>query len=162
MPKFRIEALSAGHDRDGFSCGAEPLDRFFRQQVTQDIRRRATSCFVAVDEESGRVAGFYTLASGAVALTDLPEPTAKRLPRYPFVPVARLGRLAVELSFQGFGLGGALLWDAVARASRSELMAFALLVDAKDDQAARFYIHHGFVELGDRRLILPLGKNTFA
>jgi GNAT superfamily N-acetyltransferase len=161
MPQFQIEILAA-HNRVGFSCGVEPLDRYFREQVTQDIRRRATACFVAIDDEDeGRVAGYYTLAAGAVPLSDLPEQLAKRLPRYPAVPVARLGRLAVDQHYRGQKLGAALLWDAAARASRSELMAYALMVDAKDDQAEAFYAHHGFVALGRNRLILPFGKGVF-
>jgi len=160
MPQFLIEALAA-HDRVGFSCGVEPLDRYFREQVTQDMRRRVTSCFVAIDEENARVAGYYTLASGAIALSDLPAQIGKRLPRYPSVPVARLGRLAVHQDYRGLKLGAALLWDAAMRASRSELMAFALVVDAKDDQAEAFYVHHGFIPLGSRRLVLPFGKNAF-
>jgi len=160
MFQFQIEAL-AGHDRLGFNCGVEPLDRYFREQVTQDMRRRATACFVAVDED-GTVAGYYTLAAGAVALTDLPEQLAKRLPRYPSVPVARLGRLAVDQSYRGQKLGAALLWDAGSRAARSEVMAYALVVDAKDDGAAAFYSHHGFIALGPHYLILPFSKNMFA
>jgi GNAT superfamily N-acetyltransferase len=159
-PPFRIEALSASHDQTGFACGVEPLDRYFKEQVSQDIRRRATACFVAVDLANGRIAGYYTLAAGSVPLPDLPEHLAKRLPRYPSVPVARLGRLAIDQSYQGKRLGGALLWDAVARAARAELMAYALVVDAKDDNAEAFYIHHGFTLFGGRRLVLPLAKFT--
>ncbi|MGO8673489.1 MAG: GNAT family N-acetyltransferase [Capsulimonadaceae bacterium] len=158
MPEFLVEAL-AGHNRLGFTCGVEPLDRYFREQVTQDIRRRATACFVAIDEDNGHVAGYYTLAAGAVALTDLPEQLSKKLPRYPSVPVARLGRLAVDEAYRGQKLGAALLWDAAARAARSELMAYALLVDAKDDRAEAFYLHHGFTLLSRRLLIFPFGKN---
>jgi predicted GNAT family N-acyltransferase len=66
----------------------------------------------------------------------------KRLPRYPSVPVARLCRLAVDQD-RGRKLGSALLWDAIQRSSRSEIAVFALVVDAKDDQAAAFYHHHG-------------------
>ncbi len=160
MPQFLIETLSI-HDRSQFSCGVEPLDRYFREQVTQDIRRRATACFIAVETVTGRVAGYYTLSAGSVPLTDLPQDLAKKLPRYPSVPVARLGRLAVDQNFMGMKLGAALLWDAAARSARSELMANALLVNAKDDGAEAFYLHHGFVPLGTRRLILPFGKNTF-
>jgi GNAT superfamily N-acetyltransferase len=87
---------------------------------------------------------------------------AKRLPRYPTVPVARLRRLAVDSAYRGRELGGALLWDAGMRALRSGLAAFALVVDAKDEQAEAFYRHHGFILFGgpDRRLVLPLA--TFA
>jgi GNAT superfamily N-acetyltransferase len=158
---FRIEPLSTVHNRSEFSCGIEPLDRYIKEQAKQDIRRRASACFVAVDSENGKIAGFYTLSAGAVPLPDIPEDQKKRLPRYPTVPVARLGRLAVASSYQGQKLGAALLWDAASRAARSEVMAYALLVDAKDDTAVSFYLHHGFISLGSRRLMLPLTKRDF-
>jgi ribosomal protein S18 acetylase RimI-like enzyme len=150
---FQIEALGAEHDRAGFSSGTPALDRYFSEQVTQDIRRRATACYVAVDE-TGTIAGYYTLAAGGVPLTDLPPALAKRLPRYPSVSVARLGRLAVDQKYRGQKLGSALLWDAVQRALRSELAVFALVVDAKDDLAEGSYRHHGFISLGNRPLKL--------
>lgn len=157
-----IEPLAPHHDRAGFSCGVAPLDRYLQTQATQDIRRRVAACYVAVEPSGGKIAGYYTLAAGGVALSDLPEPLAKRLPRYPSVPVARLGRLAVDQAYRGRKLGGALLWDAGWRALRSELVAFALVVDAKDDQAEAFYRHHGFVPFGSssQQLVLPLA--TFA
>lgn len=159
MP-FVVEALSTGHDRAGFACGTDELDRYFQRQVTQDIRKRVTACYVAVDEESGQIAGFYTLAAASVALTELPEALAKRLPRYPSVPVARMGRLAIDQAYQGRKLGAAMLWDAANRAARSELMAFALIVDAKDENVQAFYLHLGFVIFGSSplHLILPLAN----
>ena len=157
---FLIEALGPGHDRAGFSSGVEALDRYFRERVTQDVRRRATACYVAIDAATAKVAGYYTLAAAGVLLSDLPEALVKRLPRYPSVPVARLGRLAVDLAYRGRKLGAALLWDAVARSLRSEVAVFALIVDAKDDPAEAFYRHHGFVPFGSqpRQLVLPLTK----
>ncbi|HLY58099.1 MAG TPA: GNAT family N-acetyltransferase, partial [Stellaceae bacterium] len=157
---FRIEVLAQGHDRSGFDSGSEPLDRYLREQVTQDVRRRATACYVAVETERVEVAGYYTLAAGGVPLSEMPEPLAKRLPRYPSVPVARMGRLAVDRKFRGRQLGAALLWDAATRAARSEIAVFALVVDAKDDAASSFYAHHGFVAYGSspRHLILPLAR----
>lgn len=159
---FVIEPLAPNHDRTEFRCGVDALDRYFRQQAGQDVRRRASACFVAREIATNRVAGFYTLAAGGVSLANMPAELAKRLRRYPTVPVARLGRLAVALGYHGLKLGGALLWDAVERASRSEVAVYALLVDAKDDQAERFYVHHGFVALGgaSKTLILPLPKRT--
>lgn len=155
---FRLEVLGAHHDRDGFTSGAGALDVYFARQATQDVRRRASACFVAVEGESGRVAGYYTLAAGGVPLTDLTEALTKRLPRYPSVPVARVGRLAVDQAFQGRKLGGALLADAAIRAIRSEVAVFALVVDAKDDAAEAFYLHHGFERFGtkSRQLIVSL------
>jgi ribosomal protein S18 acetylase RimI-like enzyme len=159
-PGFVVEALSTNHDRASFCCGAEQLDNYFHRQARQDIRKRATACFVAVDLESGKVAGFYTLAASAVALSDLPETLAKRLPRYPSVPVARMGRLAIDQAYQGRRLGAAMLWDAASRVAKSEVMAFALIVDAKDETAQAFYLHHGFVNFGSLPLclILPLAS----
>jgi GNAT superfamily N-acetyltransferase len=155
---YPIEALGAQHERKGFTSGVDALDRYFREQVTQDVRRLATTCYVARDAATGRVAGYYTIAAGSVPLVDLPDDVRKRLPRYPSVPVARLGRLAVDQAHRGRGLGGVLLWDAVIRARRSELAVFAVAVDAKDDQAEAFYRHHGFVSFvsASRHLFLSL------
>ena len=155
---FPVETLTARHDRKGFSSGVAALDRYFREQVTQDVRRRATGCYVAVDAATGKIAGYYTLAAGGIPLEEMPETLAKRLPRYPSVPIARLGRLAVDLAYQGRKLGGMLLWDAAIRAARSEVVVFALMVDAKDERAESFYRHHGFVAFGSapRQLILSL------
>jgi GNAT superfamily N-acetyltransferase len=105
--------------------------------------------FVAMPEnESTTVAGFYTLSAGSVVLSDFPETVVKKLPRYPVAPVARLGRLAVDRRFEGQQLGRALLWDAAQRALAFSVAAFALVVDAKDERAAAFYRHHGFIDFG--------------
>jgi GNAT superfamily N-acetyltransferase len=153
---YRIEPLGPEHERKSFTSGVPALDRYFREQVTQDIRRLATSCYVARDTATGLVAGYYTIAAGSVPLADLPEDVRKRLPRYSSVPVARLGRLAVDQVHRGRRLGGTLLWDAVTRANRSELAVFAVAVDAKDEQAQSFYRHHGFVSFESAPLQLFL------
>jgi GNAT superfamily N-acetyltransferase len=159
---FIIEPLGPSHDRTEFTCGVDALDRYFREQAGQDVRRRATACFVAREIATNRIAGFYTLAAAGVLLAQMPARLAKRLPRHPAVPVARLGRLAVADAWHGRKLGGALLWDAIERASRSEVAVYALVVDAKDEQAESFYLHHGFVPFGDTpgTLLLPLPKRT--
>jgi ribosomal protein S18 acetylase RimI-like enzyme len=141
-----IEPL-AGHDRTEFFCGVAALDRYFREQVTQDIRRRVTNCFVAIAADGGLIAGYYTLAASSLALTDLPPAEMKRLPRYPVLPAVLIGRLAVDHRFRGRGIAGALLSDATQRAMRAEPGVFALIVDAKDDNAFGFYRHHGFTPL---------------
>jgi ribosomal protein S18 acetylase RimI-like enzyme len=155
---FRVEPLAPAHDRTGFACGSDPLDRYLREQASQDVRRRTSACYVAVDSTTGRVAGYYTLAAGSAPLADIPAAMAKKLPRYPVVPVARVGRLAVSVDFQKRQLGAALLWDAGLRSMTSGLGVFALLVDAKDEAAAAFYRHHGFVAFSSkpRTLVLPL------
>lgn len=155
---FRLELLASDHARLSFTCGVEVLDAYFARQATQDVRRCASACYVAVEASTGKVAGYYTLAAGGVPLTDLPEALTKRLPRYPSVPVARVGRLAVDKAFHGQKLGGALLADAALRALRSEVAMFALVVDAKDAAAEAFYLHHGFERFGTqaRQLIVSL------
>jgi len=122
-----------------------------------------TACFVALDAGQ-RVAGYYTLASSSVFLGDLPLALNKKLPRYPSVPAVRMGRLAVDLSFKRHGLGGALLADALLRAARAEIAAYALVVDSKDASAADFYPHHGFIALSGApgTLFLPLSVTKIA
>jgi predicted GNAT family N-acyltransferase len=154
---FRVVPIDQAHDRSSFNSGSVLLDSYFRERVTQDIRRRVTACFVALSHD-GRIAGYYTLASASVLLNDLPAKLIKKLPRYPSVPVVRMGRLAVDQAFRDKGLGGALLADALTRVIRSEIAAYALVVDAKDNAAADFYRHHGFLETTSEpmTLFLPL------
>jgi ribosomal protein S18 acetylase RimI-like enzyme len=154
---FRVVPIEQVQDRNTFNSGSEPLDSYFRERVMQDVRRRVTACFVALSND-GRIAGYYTLASASVFLGDLPVKLIKKLPRYPSVPAVRMGRLAVDQAFKGQGLGGALLADALNRVIRSEIAAYALVVDAKDNTAADFYRHHGFLQTDSESvtLFLPL------
>ena len=158
QPPFRFEILGEGHDRTAFHCGEPALDRYFQKQVTQDIRRRVTNCFVAIEVGTGRVAAYYTLSAASVALANLPPEDTKRLPRYPTLPAVRIGRLAVDRGFQRRGLGGALLMNAVDRTLQTNIATFTLLVDAKNDQAVAFYQRYGFRPLVSqpRTLFLPL------
>lgn len=157
---FRVALLDgAAHDRSQFSSGIPALDRYVREQVSQDIRRRAAACFVAVDDAQ-RIVGYYTLAAAGVPLDRLPEDVRRKLPRYASVPAVRMGRLAVDAAFKGQGLGGALLVDALRRAAGAEIPAAVLVVDAKDEQAAAFYKHHGFIALIDAPLTLFLPLAT--
>ena len=160
---FRLAPLDATHDRTAFNSDSAPLNRYLREQVTQDVRRRVAACFVAL-ADGQRIAGYYTLASASLLLADLPASTSKKLPRYPTVPAVRMGRLAIDQAFKGQGLGGALLADALDRAARAEIAAYALMVDAKDESAADFYRHHGFIALPDspRTLFLPLATVRFS
>lgn len=158
-PAFVLQPLNKGHDRAAFDSDSPPLDRYLREQATQDVRRRVAACFVALATPV-RIAGYYTLASASLLLAELPAHTSKKLPRYPTVPAIRMGRLAVDRAFKGRGLGAALLADALARAARSEIAAFAMMVDAKDERAAAFYRHHGFLTLPDSPLTLFLPLQT--
>ena len=157
-PLFRVELLNEHHNRPGFACGEEALDRYLQTQATQDIRRRVATCFVAIEVASGDLAAYYTIAAASIPTPQLPPEIIKRLPRYPTLPAVRIGRLAVDLKFRGRGLGAAMLADAASRASQSPPAVFALLADAKNDDAVAFYQRYGFRALASqsRTLFLPM------
>ncbi|MCW5706918.1 GNAT family N-acetyltransferase [Shinella sp.] len=150
---LRVEVLGPQHDRSGFESGVEPLDRYFRTQAGQDARKKLAAPFVLLLPE-GTVAGYYTLSSTAVKLTDLPEQVTRKLARYPLVPATLLGRLAVDHRQQGKGYGRFLLADALYRAVSSEIASFAVIVDAKDDNARRFYERESFLSFPDQPMKL--------
>jgi GNAT superfamily N-acetyltransferase len=154
---FAIEALGA-HDRSTFDCGNAALNHYLRAQASQDMKRLVANCFLAIDSTTKTIAGYYTLAASSVAANALPADLVKRLPRYPLLPAALIGRLAVDHRFGGRGIGAALIADAVFRVLRGDVSALALIVDAKDDSAVAFYLHHGFQRFADKpqSLFLPL------
>ena len=154
-----IEPLSQGHDRTGFCCGVEALDQYLRERATQDTRRRLSNCFVALGP-AGEIAAYYTFAATGIPLTELAPEVTRRLPRYPTIPAGLIGRLAVDRRFGGQGLGSALIVDAFTRAMRAEPAIFALVVDAKDAAALRFYQHLGFRRFATHpmRLYLPISE----
>ena len=156
---MRIVPLDEHHDRMGFECGVEPLDRYFRTQAGQDARKRVASCFVLTDGGASPL-GFYTLAATSIALAELPPTLARRLPRYPSMPATLLGRLAVDRRHRGRRLGELLLFDAFSRALRSQIATYAFVVDAKDSAAETFYAAYRFLPLieGGRRLFLPMAE----
>ena len=159
-----IGPLEKRHDRTAFSCGLPELDRYLARQAGQDVRRRIARVFVCTAGDADALLGFYTLSALSVDLSSLPEEIARKLPRHP-VPCALIGRLAVDRSAQGQGLGGMLLADAVKRIGvAGETVAMhAVIVDAANGDAMRFYERFGFVPLADElmRLYLPLGHAEF-
>ncbi|WP_462326052.1 GNAT family N-acetyltransferase [Desulfoplanes sp.] len=155
-----IEPLQADHDRTGFSCHEEALDRYIHKQAGQDIRRGISRVFVAVRLDKPReIVGYYSLSALSIALNQLPENMARRLPRHP-IPAALIGRLGVSKRAQGCGIGRMLLVDAIQRtlSVRDQIAIHAMVVDAVDDTARAFYEQYGFKRLTDcsNRLFLPL------
>lgn len=149
MTIYQIKPLDASVDTASFRCGREPLDDYIRRYASQDVRRNVARVFAATpDDDPRQLAGFFTLSAGSVNCSSLPETLARKLPRYP-VPVALIGRLAVDAKFQGRGLGSILLADACLKVSQaSSVLAVAgIIVDAKDDVAIRFYKRFGFMPL---------------
>lgn len=150
---LRVELLGPQHDRSGFVSGVEPLDRYFRMQAGQDARKKMAACFILVLQDGG-IAGYYTLSSTAVQLPELPETVVRKLPRYPLIPAILLGRLAVDQRYQGRGYGRFLLADALYRSLRSEIASFAVIVNAKDENAKRFYERESFLPFLDQPMKL--------
>jgi GNAT superfamily N-acetyltransferase len=153
----KVEPLAAHHVRASFSCGVEPLDRYFHNQAGQDARKNMAAPFVLVLDD-GRIAGFYTLSATAIAAPDLPTDLIRKLPRYPLIPATLLGRLAVDERDRGRGFGRFLLADALYRCVRSEIASYAVVVDAKDAAARRFYERESFLAFPDHpmRLFRPM------
>ena len=143
-----------------FCCGVDALDRYLHRQAMQDRRRSVSAPYVLVDSASDTLMGFYTLSAASIPRLCLPEPLARKLPKYESLPVLLLGRLAVDLRYRGRGIGRLLLLDALGRCldiSR-EVGLIGVLVEAKDDEAMAFYEHYGFLSLVDREhtLFLPI------
>ena len=160
MLSWREEPIGRHHDRRNFDCGVEDLNAFLRRYARQNHESGGAKTFVAVSPaEPARVLGYYAISPGAIAFANVPDTLTRKLGRYE-VPVFRLGRLAVDRSVQGQGLGGELLLAAGARALAvaSEVGGVALAIDAQDGSAARWYERFGAVPLLDDplKLILPL------
>lgn len=155
-----VVALDETHDRVGFSCGVDSLDRYLRMQAGQDVRRRTNGVFVLVEPTNvTTILGYYTLAATALPPSDVPEAARQHLPRYPLVSATLIGRLAVTQDRQGQRLGAVLLADALTRAyaSASTVGSSMVVVDALDERAAGFYAAHSFVRLPESsRLMLPM------
>jgi GNAT superfamily N-acetyltransferase len=117
------------------------------------------SCFLAIETATNRVAGYYTLAATSVHANDLPADVVKRLPRYPLLPAALVGRLAVDQHFRRKGLGSALLADAALRVPRAIRRPSRSLWRRRTTNAVAFYQRHGFQRFASKptSLFLPLG-----
>jgi GNAT superfamily N-acetyltransferase len=158
MDKLKAVAFDKSQQRQEFDCGIAELNRYVHQQMSQDAKRNIAAPFVLLNEN--QVIGFYTLSASSVNVSDLPAALIKKLPKYPLVPVALLGRLAVDKNYQKQGLGDFLLMDALKRAVvlSEQIAIMAVVVDAINDSASRFYQQYGFEELTANRLFLPLQK----
>ena len=148
------------HDRAGFTCGVEGLDRYLKAQAGQDLPRKANAVFVLGSEaEPERVLGYYTLCAMAMTQGEVPEAARKHVPRYPLVSCTLIGRLAVAKDQHGQRLGSILLADALLRAfeSAGTVGSSMVIFDALDEAAAGFYAAYGFVRLPESlRLVMPM------
>lgn len=157
---WREEPIGRHHDRKGFDCGSPELNEYLDRYARQNHESGGAKTFVAVSPaEPARVLGFCSISPGAIEFARVPAKLTKKLGRYD-VPVFRLGRLAIDRSVQGRGLGGDLLLSVGQRtlAVAAEAGGVALAIDAKDEKAARWYERFGALALLDDalKLILPL------
>lgn len=138
LSKYRIEILR-NQSRDGFSCGIEALDRYLLRQAGRDQRKQVAVVYLLM--EGDRVVGYYTLATTGVTADVLPANMRRELPKYRVLPAAIIGRLAVDQRYRRQGLGAFLSMDAFHHCLRTskQMGFFAVMVDAKDDNARAFY-----------------------
>jgi predicted GNAT family N-acyltransferase len=148
-----IETLSSHHNRRDFDCGIGELNSYLQKYSGQHERKGMGRTYVAVKKNDERVLGYYTIASSAVAFDIVPE----NLPHHP-IPVALIGRLAVDKTARRQRLGETLLIHALQSAQRAakNVGIHAVVVDAFDESARTFYVRYGFNELIDDRLHLYL------
>ncbi|MBA4063905.1 MAG: N-acetyltransferase [Isosphaera sp.] len=154
-----IEQLAGKHDRGGFDCGKPSLNDFLTRFASQYEKRNLARTYVLVRDGEVKVLGYYTLASSAIEFDTLPADLTKKLPNHP-VPAILLARLALDQSVRGQGMGGKLLRDCFERCLllADQIGIHSLVVDAIDDEAARFYEHYGFTRFPDQpgKLFIPL------
>jgi GNAT superfamily N-acetyltransferase len=159
-----IEPLGKKHDRVVFSCGDDALDTYLKKRASQEAKKNIATPFVMADSQTRAVVGYYTLSATSILYADLPDETARRLPKYPLVPATLLGRLAIDSRYQGSGYGELLIIDALRRAlqAATEVASYAVVVDAIDERARSFYEQYEFCAFPDRRLCLFLPMKTIA
>lgn len=151
--RYDFEVFSAENKplRDMFRCGEDELDRYLKRQAHQDIKRGGLAVVhVLRDREQERIAAYYTLSSEVVERGELPDKLERGLGKSRVFPAILIGRLAVDLDYQGGGLGGETLLDALYRAldlSRTSVGAVAVLVDVLHEKAQEFYARYGFEQL---------------
>jgi len=160
LTSWQTLVLQKEHDRQTFRCGSPALERYLQSQARQDSAKRVAAVFVLVQPPACTVMGYYSLSASTILASEVPPELARKLPRYPQLPVTLLGRLAVDLQLKAQGMGQFLLMDALHRSLQAAagIAAMAVVVDAKDAAAAAFYQHFGFMPLNQtaNRLFLPM------
>jgi GNAT superfamily N-acetyltransferase len=159
--QWQFQPISGEMDRDRFDCGKAPLNQYLKQFARQNHDRGIAKTFVASPADAPRtIAGFYATCAASITFASFPS-TEKRLPRYP-IPVLRIAQLAVDQRFQGQRLGEELLMEALNRAILIHEVTgiYAIVVDAIDHSACKFYERYEFAALTDHAnsLFIPMKK----
>lgn len=160
MNIYLTELLHAQHNRKAFSCGNQTLDNYLHYQANQDIKRNLSACFVWNDVPMNSIKGYYTLSNSSIPLELVTERFKRNLPPvYHSIPTTLLGRLAVDIHFQGMKTGKLLLMDALKRSLElsKTIGSFAVIVDPIDNSARTFYEKYGFISLIDsKKIFIPM------
>lgn len=143
--------LEKEFDRNSFDCGKSSLNNYIQTQVSQDVKKKLSVCFVLLDSDDFTVEGYYTLSNASISYGEVPEKLRKKYPKsYEYIPVTLLGRLAINAKIKGKGFGSKILIDALKRSlnvSEQNLGSVAVIVDPLDQEAENYYTHFGFVKL---------------
>jgi GNAT superfamily N-acetyltransferase len=155
---FPIEPFGSQHNRPNFCCGNQAVDRYFHERIRKEVDARVAAAFVMADGPAAL--GYYTLSAHSIERDSLPEDVVKKLklPKYPLIPATLMGRLAVDLKYQGMRLGEILLMDGLERSyvHSNQVASFAVVVDAKEN-AVKFYRRYGFLQLPEgQRMFIPM------
>lgn len=164
LPVWHEEAISKKHDRKMFNCGDAALNDFLQHYARQSHDRGGSKTFLAIDDTDDKtILGFYSVTPGALSYAETPETMRRGLAQHD-VPGFRLVRIAIDVRVQGQGLGGQLLVAAARRCLRAaaEAGGVLLIIDAKNERAAKWYMSYGAVRLNDRPLTLVMPLAAFA
>lgn len=146
-PVTQPRPLAEHDDRSSFDCGRESLNLWFRRHAWNNHVNGTSRVNVVSDATSGRLVGYVTLSAAQIERAFLPKAQQRNRPDP--VPVALLGQLAVDSTYQRQGHGPALLLFALKTALRaSETIACAgVLTHPLDDEVRSFYRAWGFEDL---------------
>ena len=158
--RWNFLPIEKKYKKDSFDCGYQVLNEYLKKYARQNHQKGIAKTFVAIRESGGmKVDGYYTLSASIIEYESLTESYQKKMPAYP-ITATLIGKLAVDNTVKGQGLGGELLADALYRIVRAsqEIGIFAIRVDAIDLQAKEFYLKHEFIPFKDKdiSLLLPL------
>jgi len=163
QPEWQIISLEKKHKKNEFNCGNENLNNYLKKYARQNHEKGIAKTFVAISNSKNdlKVKGYYTLSASIIEFESLPKTYQKKLPAYP-IPTLLIGKLAVDKTCQGLGLGTELLINALHRAVKTslEIGIFAVRVDAIDLQTQKFYLKYEFIPFEDQELSLFLPIST--
>lgn len=158
--RFFTAPLTPGLRKEAFNSGNQILDRYLKELANQDMKRKLASCFVHPALDSNLITGYFTLSNSSIPPEMIPYKLKKKLPKgYQQIPVTLLGRLAVDVKYQGQGIGKLLLFDALKRSflATNVIGSYAVVVTPTDENAEKFYKRYGFIWLPDSgKMFLPM------